>query len=364
MRLRPRNTATARPLPSVTVTSSDGLPDAGHDAQALHLAGDAARLAQRCVETRVDVEAAVPIGQPHPVELGNRGRELSACPVTDSHARETIEASVRRRQRQLVHGVEDRQSPLWAPTMPSAVIVAPGRTPPSRRRARNTTSMPPVSSTTTTSSVGLSPHGRTRTDRIRPRTQARCAVTRPRRSGCGSIGRTGHHRLEGTLAELVRHERHVGVADASERLGDRVTRAVVEQAVPDRRYSRRGTSTVTSVRPSASRFGRPPRGPSWTMRRSGQSTSSSGNRDRPSRSHSSISCSCLLEVDGDVHGAHLVGRQAACVLDAFARPTGRAVDQHQHDVAVEHRRLGRGLRTSRSSSCASDSYCLFSRVSP
>ena len=61
-RLRPVNTATARPLPSLMVTSSDGGPGAGHHLQALDLAGEQHRRAGGRLGDGLDAE----VGQPRP----------------------------------------------------------------------------------------------------------------------------------------------------------------------------------------------------------------------------------------------------------------------------------------------------------
>ena len=106
-------------------------------------------------------------------------------------------------------------------------------------------------------------------------------------------------------------------------LGDLVGGAVVQQAVPepavlaardehaDLGLGRRRASSATTSSTARS------------MRRSGQSTISSGSRTRPSRCHSSLSALGPLGVDGDVHGPQLVGQQRAGVLDGPGRATGR-----------------------------------------
>ena len=48
-----------------------------------------------------------------------------------------------------------------------------------------------------------------------------------------------------------------------------------------------------------------------------------------------------------MHGAYLVGREAAGVLDALRRRSIQLVDEQQHRVAVEHRSLGRGTHVAR-----------------
>ena len=67
-------------------------------------------------------------------------------------------------------------------------------------------------------------------------------------------------------------------------------------------------------------------------------------------------------VDREVHGAQLVGRERAGVLDGAGRRHVEPVDEHQHDVAAQDRRGGGG-GTSCSSSLASCSYWRLSRSS-
>ena len=100
--------------------------------------------------------------------------------------------------------------------------------------------------------------------------------------------------------ELERHRRDVGVRQAGQlaRSASAVRSWSTRCQTP--RYLRSGSSTVTSVSPSASS-----RATVCTAarvsRRSGQSTMSSGTRCSPSRRHSSASSLRHLVVDGEVH---------------------------------------------------------------
>ena len=62
-------------------------------------------------------------------------------------------------------------------------------------------------------------------------------------------------------------------------------------------------------------------------------------------------------------GPQLVGRERAGVLDGAGRGHVELVDEHEHDVAAQDRRLGRRLGASCSSSAASASYWRFRRTS-
>ena len=109
----------------------------------------------------------------------------------------------------------------------------------------------------------------------------------------------------------------------------------------ERRYWRCGTSTVTSVSPSASSSATTSARLRGT-RRSAHSTISSGTRDSPRRVHSCGELVGGAHVDGGVHGAQLVGHERPRVLDGARGAVVEPVDGDEHDVAAQHRRGGRG----------------------
>ena len=142
--------------------------------------------------------------------------------------------------------------------------------------------------------------------------------------------------------EVERHGGDVGVGQARHLLEDGVGRLVVQHPVPDALVLAVGEQHAT---PRSRR--RPARGPRTrppprVRRRSGQSTTSSGTRCSPVRAHSSASSWARDLVEGEVHGAQLVGRERAGVLDGAGGGHVEAVDEHEHDVAAQDRRGGGG----------------------
>ena len=107
------------------------------------------------------------------------------------------------------------------------------------------------------------------------------------------------------------------------------------------RYLRSGSSTDTSVSPSAS---------SRTTHSTARAREAAvGAVDELERHTLQAGARPLLGelvgldlVDDEVHGPHLVGRERAGVLDGAGRGHVEAVDEHQHDVAAQDRRGGGG----------------------
>ena len=163
------------------------------------------------------------------------------------------------------------------------------------------------------------------------------AVTRGRSvtmADSGTFSSSSESRWNGTVVTLA-----WGRRDTCSRMASAVLSWSTRCQMP--LYLRSGRSTDTSVSPSASSRTTHSTAPR-VRRRSGQSTTSSGTRCSPVRAHSSASSSAFDLVDGEVHGAQLVGRERAGVLDGPGGGHVEPVDEHQHHVAAQDRRGGGG----------------------
>ncbi len=152
---------------------------------------------------------------------------------------------------------------------------------------------------------GLAGRGPVRPRARRPGATPSRATTRGSSTGSIRSGRCGRRlaRWNGTIVTLA-----CGSRETSRTIASAVWSCRMRCQSP--RYLRSGSSTHTSVSPSASSRATVSTA-ARVMRRSGHSTMSSGSRSRPSSRHASASSSAVLRVEVEVHGPQLVGR-AAC----------------------------------------------------
>ena len=109
-------------------------------------------------------------------------------------------------------------------------------------------------------------------------------------------------------------------------------------------YCRRGTSTLTSVSPSASAVATTSAA-ARGMRRSGHSTMSSGSRAKPEVAPRARQVLGLDRVEVEVDGPQVVGSRARARTGwRGPRPASSWSIEHDHGVAAQDRRLGRARR--------------------
>ena len=262
---------------------------------------------------------------------------------------------------------------LWIPTVPSTAILVPTPTPamraPPEEQDRDRCGAVDEDELDRGSVVS----GATRTDRTRPATftrsrqrglgdrdaaraprhAVRLRLRRWRASGgstraalAGGAGATGddgreRHPLLVPSIEVEGHRRDVGVGQAGQLLEERVGGLVVQHPVPD--------APVLAVGEEHGHLGLPVGElPHDALHRGSQEAAVGAVDDLERHAVQTRAGPLLGQLRGgllvhrEVHGAQLVGRERAGVLDGAGRRHVEAVDEHQHDVAPEDRRGGGG----------------------